>query len=259
MGTRLAVVPELESELDDLFARPLGEFIAARNDLARRLRKAGQEEAAERVQALKKPSVPVWVVNQLARRHPDEVEALVAAGDRLRRAQEDAFRGGGTDVVREATVAERDAARTLTRLARDLLAEEGRPATRAATDRIGSLLRAAATSPETAQLLAAGRLTEEVESTGFGAVAGIAPARPARTRPARPKPRPEADRERQQREQRRKRLEAQVERLRRAAEEAEAKAERAERTAEKARADAVDARRAVTAAKAELEKESHAE
>src|SRR5207302_2540726 len=79
MSPRLAVVPELESELDDLFARPLSEFTTARNELSRRLKKAGQEEAATRVQALKKPSVPVWAVNQLARRHQDEVKELVDA------------------------------------------------------------------------------------------------------------------------------------------------------------------------------------
>ena len=67
MSPRLAVVPELDTELDDLFARPLSEFTAARNELARRLRNAGQEDAAAGVQALKKPSVPVWTVNQLAR------------------------------------------------------------------------------------------------------------------------------------------------------------------------------------------------
>ena len=110
-------MPELELELDDLFARPLAEFTAARNELARRLRKAGQDDDAARVQALKKPSVPVWTVNQLARRHPDEVKELVAAGTRLREAQQAAFRGGGTDAVREATAAERAAARGLTRRA----------------------------------------------------------------------------------------------------------------------------------------------
>jgi hypothetical protein len=250
MSARLAVVPEVESELDDLFARPLAEFTAARNELARRLRKAGQEDTAARVQALKKPSVPVWAVNQVARRHADEVRELVDAGSRLRKAQQAAFRGGGTDAVREATAAERSAARTLTRLAHELLAAEGRPATRAVTDRIGALLRAAANDPEAAEILAAGRLTEEVEATGFGAVAGIAPSRPARV-----KPRPKADRERQQREQRRKRLEAQVERFRRAAEEAKAKAERAEAAAAKAQAEAENAREAVAAAEAELEAE----
>ena len=250
MSTRLAVVPELESELDELFARPLGEFTAARNELARRLRKAGQVDAADRVQALKKPSVPVWVVNQLARRHADEVRQLVEGGARLREAQQAAFGGDGVERVREATAAERAAARTLTRLAHDLLASEGRPPTRAVTDRVGALLRAAAVDPEAAELLRAGRLTEEVAPLGFGALAGITPPRPAR-----PKPRPKVDRERQQREQRRKRLEAQVERLRRAAEGAEAKAERADRAAEKAQAEAAEARTALAAAVSELEAE----
>jgi hypothetical protein len=250
MSPRLAVVPEVESELDDLFGRPLSEFTPARNELARRLKKAGQDEAAARIQALKKPSVPVWAVNQLARRHADEVRELVAAGDRMRKAQEAAFRGGGTDAVREATGAERTAARTLTRLAHEVLEAEGRPATRAVTDRIGSLLRAAAVDPGAAELLAAGRLSEEVESTGFGAVAGIAPP-PARRPKARPKD--DATRKRQEEQQRRKRLEAQVQRLRRAADEAEARRDRAEEAAEKARTAAEEARSALAAAEVELD------
>jgi hypothetical protein len=250
VSARLAVVPELESELDDLFGRPLDEFTAARNELAKRLRKAGQEDAAASVAALKKPSVPVWTVNQLARRHPDEVHQLLTAGERLRKAQEDAFRGGGSDDVREASGAERTAARLLTRRAHDLLEAEGRPTTRAVTDRIGSLLRAAAVNPAAAELLAAGRLSEEVESTGFGTVAGIAP--PPSKRP-RARPKDDAAEKRREEEQRRKQLEAKVQKLRRAAEEAEAKLERAEQAAEKARAAAEQAREALTAAEAELD------
>jgi hypothetical protein len=248
MSPRLAVVPELEQELDDLFARPLSEFTTARNELARRLKKAGQDEAAARVQTLKKPSVPVWSVNQLARRHPDEIKELVDSGERLRKAQQAAFRGGGRDAVREATTAERTAARTLTRLAHDLLGEEGRPPTRAVTDRIGSLLRSAAIEPEAAQLLAAGRLSEEVESTGFGTVAGIAPARPPRA-----KPRPKADLERQRREQEGRRLKARADQLERRAEEAEERAARAEQAAEEARSKAQEARAAADEAAAALE------
>lgn len=249
MSPRLAVVPELESELDDLFGRPLSEFTAARNELAKRLRNAGQDEAAERIQALKKPSVPVWAVNQLARRHPDETRELLDAGERLRKAQEEAFGGGAGTAVREATVAEREAARQLTRLAHDLLSAEGRPPTRDAIERIGALLRAAAVQPESAQLLAAGRLSEEVDATGFGAVVGLAPPAPARPRG---RSKDDAARQRREEEQRRKRLEAQAERLRRAAEQAEAKLERAEQAAEQARAAAEEAREALAAAEAEL-------
>jgi hypothetical protein len=249
VSPRLAVVPELETELDDLFGRPLDEFTAARNELAKRLRKAGQEDAARRVAALKKPSVPVWAVNQLARRHPDEVQQLVTAGERLRKTQEEAFRGGGSDDVREASGAERTAARMLTRRAHELLEEEGRPTTRAVTDRIGSLLRAAAVDSDAAELLTAGRLSEEVESTGFGAVAGMAPP-PTRRPKARPKE--DAAQQRREEEQRRKRLEAKAQKLRRAAEEAEAKLERAEQAADKARAATEQARAALRAAEAEL-------
>src|SRR5919197_4547492 len=239
MSPRLAVVPELESELDDLFGRPLDEFTSARNELARRLKKAGQDDAAARVQALKKPSVPVWAVNQLARRHPDEVQDLVAAGEQLRKAQEEAFRGGRREAVREATGAERNAARTLTRLAHELLEAEGRPVTRAVTDRLGSLLRAAAVNPDAAELVAAGRLSEEVESTGFGAVAGIAPKRAARAKAQR---QPSAEAERKRREQELRRLVARAEQLDRRAADADERAERAERAAAEARAKAEAAR-----------------
>jgi hypothetical protein len=249
VSPRLAVVPELESELDDLFGRPLSEFTPTRNELARRLKKAGQDEAAARIQALKKPSVPVWAVNQLARRHADEVRELLAAGERMRKAQEAAFRGGGTDAVREATGAERTAARTLTRLAHEILEAEGRPATRAVTDRIGSLLRAAAVDPGAAELLAAGRLSEEVESTGFGAVAGIAPKQPTR----RAKSPPKADVERRQREQERRQLQARAEQLDRRAVEAEDRAERAQQAAEEARSKAEAARAAADEAAAAVE------
>ncbi len=251
MSPRLAVVPHLDEELDDLFARPLSEFTGARNELAKRLRKAGQDEAAASVQALKKPSVPVWAANQLARRHADEVQELVDAGARLRKAQEAAFSGAaGREAVREATTAERDAARTLTRRAHELLAEEGRPVTRDVTERIGALLRAAATDPDTAELLAAGRLAEEVESTGFGALAAIAPP-PSKRGKAAPAREDEAERRRQD-EQRRKRLEAEVKKLRRSVEQANAKLERAESAAEQARAAAEEAQTALAAAEAEL-------
>jgi hypothetical protein len=251
VSPRLAVVPELESELDDLFGRPLSDFTGARNELAKRLRKAGQDDAAERIQALKKPSIPVWTANQLARRHPDEVRGLVDAGSRLRKAQEAAFRSDeGRGAVREATKDEREAVRTLTRLAQELLGEEGRPVTRDVTDRIGSLLRAAAIDPTAGELLTAGRLAEEVDATGFGAVAGIAPPPPT---PRKASPAKDDSARRKEEEQRRKRLEADVKKLRRAAEQADARLERAEAAVEQAREDAEAARQALAAAEAELD------
>ena len=111
---RLAVVPELETELDRLYGLPLDEFTSARNELAGRLKKAGQGDAAEAVHALRKPSVALWAVNQLARRNEEGLKALLDAGRALRRAQEQALRGKSSDALRAATAAERTAVRELT-------------------------------------------------------------------------------------------------------------------------------------------------
>ncbi|TMK70264.1 MAG: hypothetical protein E6G50_09335 [Actinobacteria bacterium] len=181
MTPRLAVVPELDEELDRLYGLPLDEFTAVRNELATRLRKAGQADAAERVRTLRKPGVAVWTVNQLARRHPGEIDELVENGRQLRDAQAKALRGTGADAVREATAAERASLRRVTRLAEELLNGEGRPATAAMLERIASTLRAAAVDPDAAALLEAGRLPDEVESSGFAALAAMAPP-PSATR-----------------------------------------------------------------------------
>ena len=189
MTPRLAVVPELDTELDRLYGLPVEEFTAARNALATRLRKAGQAEAAERVQTLRKPNVAVWTVNQLARRHAEELAALLDAGRRLREAQGEALRGEGSDSVREATAAERDALRRLTPLAERLLGDDSRAASPATLERIAKTLRAASVEPDAAVLLEAGRLPDEVESSGFAALASLAPP-PGKSRRAKGKPPP---------------------------------------------------------------------
>src|ERR1051326_4747525 len=91
----LAAVPDLEQELDELYARPLDEFTKARNDLAARLRKAHQSDAAAEIHALKKPSVVAWTANMLARAHPDLVGELLAAGEHLRQVQQKSLGGSG--------------------------------------------------------------------------------------------------------------------------------------------------------------------
>src|SRR5207244_10848563 len=72
---------------------PHGNFIRPTDDMAQRLKQAGQLDVAALVKQLPKPTVPLWAVNQLARRHRDEVRALLDAGDRLRAAQQAAPRG----------------------------------------------------------------------------------------------------------------------------------------------------------------------
>jgi hypothetical protein len=255
----LAVVPDLEDELDRLFGLPPGEFTAARNDLARRMKQAGQNAIAARVRELKKPTVAVWTVNQLARAYAKEVEALLGAAERLRTAQEEAIGGGDTAALRSATAAERKALRTLTQKASDILAAAGHTPTPAVLDRIASTLRAAAVDPGARDVVAAGRLTEELESTGFGALAGMKVPKGA-TRPARPEAqkRTGAAGERRRKERLRK-LQERLRKLTSEAEAAEHEAERAGAVAEKARRSADRARAAAERARAELEAAEHDE
>src|SRR5256885_1710261 len=55
---------------DELYGLPLRDFTKARDDHARRLRKEGRREVADAVKALRKPTLPAWALNQLARRRP---------------------------------------------------------------------------------------------------------------------------------------------------------------------------------------------
>jgi hypothetical protein len=239
-----------DREIDRLFALPLDEFTAARNDAVKRLKKAGEDEAAEQVAALTKPSVPVWTINQLARGNKPAMRALLDAAAKLRKAQERALSGAGSDALRDAQAAERGAIRDLTYKAGGILEEAGRPASRTVLERIRSTLGAAALAESTRSALKAGRLTEEVEMSGFEALAGIEPSPRQRAQP-----RDELAERREkkaERERERRRLEKNLRDLEARAKEADERADEAEEAAEEARAAADEQRRAADAAADEL-------
>ena len=169
-------MPGVEDEIDRLFGLPLDEFTKARNDLVRQLKGDGDPEGAATVQELQKPTVAAWTVNRLARTERARVGKLLDAGEALRAAQGRLLGGeDASDALRDATVQEREAIRGLTHDAEQVLASAGRPATQTVLERVAATLRAAAVSDEGRQLLESGRLTAELEPTGFGGVAG-APA-----------------------------------------------------------------------------------
>jgi hypothetical protein len=169
----LAAVPNLERELDELYALPLERFTRARNDLAARLRKAHQSDAAETVRALRKPTLAVWTANRLARAEPGLMAELVEAGDRLRNVQQRALAGReAQSEVNAAAGRERDAVRALVAVARS---ELGGRATPQLLDRLSQTLRAAAVDRDLGPVLAAGRLVEELHPVGFGPLEAVAP------------------------------------------------------------------------------------
>jgi hypothetical protein len=252
-------VAGLDQEIDRLFELAPEEFTAARNELARRLKGEGDASAADAVKRLGKPTVAAWTINQLARREPDAIRALLAAGAGLREAQQRALQGGddGGDSLRQAQEQERRSLRTLTQEAHRILEDAGRPASRSVLDQIASTLRAAAVSDQGGALLEAGRLSGDVEFSGFDALAGMKVGGRRRA-PARRKAPPrdelaERRREREDRERRRRELRERARQLKAEANEAERDADRAERAAAKARAFAEESRRKAEEAERALE------
>lgn len=247
MPKPLAVVPELEAELDNLYAALPTDFTRARNDLAQRLKQAGQVDAAAGVKQLRRPTVPLWAVNQLARRHPDDVRALLDAGERLRVAQQAALRGESQE-LRTATAEEREILHGLTQRGAELLREAGHSAD---TKRIADTLRAAAVDESARELLQRGRLSEELEASGFGGFAGMEiPSRSKQEEKTATAPSPAVQR---RREEQLRKLRERVTRARRDATKAERAAARAEATLDVARQRLVEANETVRRAEAELE------
>ena len=78
---------ELAQLAYELYAHVPGEFVAARNSRAARLRRDGQRELAGQVSRLPKASVAAWAVGAVVRARPGEVDALGELGAELRVAQ----------------------------------------------------------------------------------------------------------------------------------------------------------------------------
>jgi hypothetical protein len=153
---------------DELFGLPPEEFVAARDELARRLRREGDAAAAKQVKALRRPPLSAWAVNQLARGRGPGLEELLAAGERLRAAHQAALAGEGAAELRAAAKAERESVAGLVRAAMELLGEAGHATTDATRDRVAATLHAAAASPDAADLVRHGRLVADLDPSGFG-------------------------------------------------------------------------------------------
>jgi DNA repair exonuclease SbcCD ATPase subunit len=173
---------EPEAEIDRLYGLPLDEFVHQRDELAKRLRREGEREAADEVKRLRKPSAGAWALNQAVRRRRKETDELLAAGERLRAAPEALLSGGDPAALREAMQEERALASTLADCAEAIASETGKsgPALR---ERVRATLHAATVDEEAREELAAGRFVREREAVGLGPFALEAPTLSAR-RPA---------------------------------------------------------------------------
>jgi DNA repair exonuclease SbcCD ATPase subunit len=245
-----------DKEIDELFQLPLGEFTAARNALAAKLKGDGDTEAAADVKALAKPSVSAWAVNQTYWRHRKEFEDFLTSGERLRKAQASQLSGKAAD-VRETLDAHREALTALSKRAAEVLREAGHTAGPEMMRRVTRTLEAIASYGKVPDAPQPGRLTDDIDPPGFDVLASLAPAEGRRAGASAP-PRVLPFRNKSARQARTKKDEEE-ERERQIAEARAAVAE-AEKTLREARRDAEQAeaalkRAAARAKKAQQEKE----
>jgi hypothetical protein len=163
---------QLDREIDHLYELPLSEFTKARDELAKR---AGSDPAA--IRRLQKPNVAAWAVNQLYWHDRRTYDALIAAAERVRRAQVNALGGKQVDVAQ----AERDhaeARRSALDRIRGVLKEAGEPASAATLRAVGETLEALPTSASP------GRLTRALKPMGFEGLAGLLKGKPLAPRSA---------------------------------------------------------------------------
>jgi hypothetical protein len=158
-----------DEDLERLYLQPPEKFTETRNALSKRLREEGDRKSADEVKGLKRPSPAAWLVNQLALRDASDVEKLLAAGDRLRRAEDAMLSGKGDgDELREAAAEEREAIERLVAAAREIATADERKLNQAVFDRVAETLQAAGADEEVADAVQGGRLTKETKRAGIG-------------------------------------------------------------------------------------------
>ena len=115
-----------EDAIRQLFTAPPTEFVAARNELVKALRREKRRDEATAVAALRRPGWDDWALNVVATEHAPTVDAFTGAARDVREAQAAAIEGRDGPDVREAMKTLRDRSAELIALATDVLGRAGR-------------------------------------------------------------------------------------------------------------------------------------
>ncbi|HEY0284902.1 MAG TPA: hypothetical protein VGC23_05895 [Vicinamibacterales bacterium] len=156
--------PKLEPQIDELYALPLDAFTKARNTLAKTLSGSDKKELA----SLVKPSLAMWVVNQLYWRDAATYKALVDASEKLRSAHRAALNGRKVDTTK-ANELHRTTLEKAFSKATAVAQNKGISLTDAVRDAVRRTLAALPTDE------VPGRLTREPAPVGFSLLTGIKP------------------------------------------------------------------------------------
>ena len=155
-------------DLDSVATRLYGElpeaFTSSRSAEVRAARSAGDRQLAAAVAQLRRPTIGAWLANQLSRECRDDVEALLALGASMRRAQE----AGDGQELRDLTRQRRQMVAALLSEAKKLARARNQPLSENSTRELENTLEAAVATADAADALRAGRLSVGLTYSGFG-------------------------------------------------------------------------------------------
>lgn len=242
----------LEGLTAELLAEPPEQFTARRNARVKELKAAGQDDLARELSAVKKPALPLWAANQVARKDPAILRKLAESSQAVAKAQ-GATGAGRSNAARDLRAASEDFQRNLeaaTQVAAEALRRHEHAPTEETLRRIREILRLAVTQGGTAwDQLMKGALASEPEPVEdlvsmFQAGAATTSAKPTKAdeRAEAKRATEAAERAAQADLERAQQLEATAKRLRNEAKEALAAAERAEQRAKAAEDEAASAK-----------------
>lgn len=173
---------DVESVSDELYGLPLDEFTPVRGEREKQAKAAGEKDLAAQIHQLAKPNLVAWLANQLARQRANEIGTLLALGTALR----EATAQGSGEQLRELSRQQHQVVYAFVQQARGLASAAGRKISQDTARALEDTLRAALADPDAAGALAAGRLTEGMQNSGFGGLTGLGSAGSPSGRPAHP-------------------------------------------------------------------------
>jgi hypothetical protein len=160
------VADSLSQAAEDLYALPPAEFTAARDELARQARSAGQRDDAALIKKLTRPTVSAWLVNQLVRSAQQPMSQLFELGAALHAAQQEL----AGERLRELSVQRRHVIAELMPEASRLAASAGVSVSGSALDEVRATLEAALADPGARDAVQSGQLTRALSYAGLGEV-----------------------------------------------------------------------------------------
>ncbi|GAA4287837.1 hypothetical protein [Georgenia daeguensis] len=157
---------ELIAVAGELYALVPGEFVAARNERAARIKTDGDAELARAVKALPKPAAAAWLANTMVRHLSEQLDQVLELGEAMREAQEDLDAAQLRDLNRQ----RRQLVAAVVREGRKVAARLGQKVSEAAAEQTAATLQAAMADAGAANALRTGLLVEPMAAVGMDPV-----------------------------------------------------------------------------------------